>query len=255
MPSTGVLMRLTEIKGNEYSVDEVILPPKTEANWLRFPETKAQHRIMGAGGQIEMLKLGGNFELKGHRSIRELTPKKATVISNGQWHRFINPSADPLTLVVKLTPPWNPQRAHFRLGNREFRGDEVWFEVKTHLNDKTARAMYMLHELSAARGFVSVRLNPKVESLECYHKTSTVSIKGVKEKGVVRINGTPRTLGPGEEVVIKPGQRYQLQNPNDKTWEVEQTHKKQWEPEDTFYVLDDKVIPGDQVWFEFVVPD
>lgn len=254
MPSTGVLMRLLEMKGDAESTDEVILPPGMTANWLRFADTRAEHLPMGPGGRVEVVSgRAGTFSRATKKTA--LPPKRPFVVRGGVWHRLANPSRHPLTVHVKLKPTWNPKRAYFRLDGREFRGDEVWFEVKTHVTDRIARAMYRLHDLSAKRGNVSCRLAPKTSSIETFHKGAKVTIKCVEGTGTILVNGSPRALKVDDSVVVKPGQHYQLQNTSARPFEVNQIHEPQWEPEDTFYVEAGAVLPGNQVWFEFVVPD
>lgn len=253
MPSTGVLMRLLEISGDDYSIDEVILQPGVTANWLRFPQTRAEHRAMAPGARLEIA--GGRPGTFGPSSTRSMAVARARIVSKGEWHRLSNPSGHALTVNVTLRPSWNPKRAHFRLGDRQFRGDEVWFEVKTHLGDKTVRAMYQLHALSAAKGDVSVRLEPGAESIETFHRTATVTVVGAAGEGELVVDGAVRPIRARTSVVVQPGQHYQLKNRSRKPFEVNQTHKPQWEPHDTFYVSDGRTLPGNQVWFEFVVPD
>jgi mannose-6-phosphate isomerase-like protein (cupin superfamily) len=242
-----------EIRGDDQSTDEVILQPGFVANWLRFPGTRAEHRARGEGGVVEVA--GGPPGTFGPSKRSKMPVARAAVVSNGEWHRLANTGSHPLTVHVTLKPSWNPKRAEFRLGDRQFRGDEVWFEVKTHIADRTARAMYQLHDLSAKQGNVSVRLAPGIESIETFHKGATVVITGVEGSGVVRIDGKPQDLKAAGKVTVRPGQRYQLQNPTRQPFQVNQVHEPQWEPADTFYVHDKLVIPGSQVWFEFVVPD
>lgn len=253
MPSTGVLMRLLEIRGDNQSTDEVILQPGVTANWLRFLRTRAEHRARAIGGAIEIASgKAGTFS---PTTRTDMAVGRAHMVDPGQWHRLSNTSKEPVTFHITLKPSWNPQRAMFRLEDRIFRGDEVWFEVKTHIGDRSNRAMYMLHQLGARRGNVSVRLDPGTESIECFHRKAAVTITGVSGIGTLRIDGAPRQLSPRNRVVVKPGQRYHLRNARKQPFQANQIHVPQWEPDDTFYVTGQHVIPGDQAWFEFVVPN
>jgi mannose-6-phosphate isomerase-like protein (cupin superfamily) len=270
------MMRLLEMKGDSESTDEVVIPGGMKANWLRFADTRAEHRVKGPerhpGGQVEVAVEPGPRFVANSR-INSLARGEMHVVENGEWHRWVNPHNDPLTVLVTLKPTWNPKRAYFRLGEREFRGDEVWFEVKTHVSDRIARAMYKLHDFSAELGNVSCRLAPKVSSIETFHKEATVTIKCTSGVGEIVLNAEPKRMEVGDTVVVDPGEHYQLRHLTSRpvwsgprrfsNWwpsirrtpfEVNQMHRPQWEPADTFYVDAGTVIPADLVWFEFVVP-
>jgi hypothetical protein len=63
-------------------------------------------------------------------------------------------------------------------------------------------------------------------------------------------------MRPGDRAEVKPGMRYQLHNPLDEPWQVNQIHEPQWEPDDTFYIsLEGSIIPGDQVGLEVAILD
>lgn len=237
-----VLMRLVEIRGDDYSVDELVMKPGAGGEELRWTGTRVEYRPRTPGGVIEV---------EGRRRL--LPTARATILDKGQWHRLSNPTKYPWAGFMTFKPPWNPQRAFFRVGGREFRGDQVWFELRTHLGDRTERAMYQLHQLSAKLGKVSVRLAPKARSLESFHKNATVVVTGVEGSGTIRINGKPQQIRAKQRVVIEPGQRYQLLNPTEQMWQVRQIHRPQWEPDDTFYVYNKFLVPAYQVWFEFTV--
>lgn len=254
MPHTGVMMRLLEMKGDQESTDEVVLQPGTVANWLRFPGTHVEHRALTDGATIEVS--GGppaGAPGQGHKD--QLPKGQVRAVTNGEWHRLANESNHPLTVHVRLQPTWNPKRAHFHLNNRHFRGDEVWFEVKTQVGDTTARALYQLHDLSAGKGDVSSRLSPNSESIETFHHNATVTLNVTQGSGTVVLDGNPQQVNAGDSITVNPGQHYQLQNHTAAPFEVNQIHTPQWQPDDTFYVSNNAVIGGDQVWFEFVVPD
>lgn len=255
MPSTGILMRLLEINGDDHSIDEVVLQPGVTANWLRFVNTRAQHQAITPGATAEVVGgRPGRFEPADTR-MRPLALRAPTIFEEGEWHRLANPTNNPVTVHVTLSPTWNPDRAYFRLNDREYRGDGVWFEVRTHIGDETARAMYQLHSLSADLGNVSARLAPEAASIETFHRRATVTITGTEGGGVLRVDGTPHDIRPGVSIVVNPGQRYQLLNPSRAQFQVNQLHRPQWDPHDTFYVQARRVVPGHQVWFDFVVPD
>jgi mannose-6-phosphate isomerase-like protein (cupin superfamily) len=247
LKGTGVVMRLLEMKGDDYSVDEVIIQPGVKANWLRFLKTKAEHRAKERGAHIEV---------DGVSRKKKIPTTRSTVLEKGEWHRVVNQTEKPLKLKVKLTPSWNPQRAYFRVDDREYRGDEVWFELKTYAGDKTGRAKYKLHDLSAKKGNVSVLLGPKEQSLETSHDNATVVITCIEGSGLLYLDGKEQTLKKDEKVKIAPQQRYQLENNTKEPFMVNQIHQPQWEPADTWYYYGkDRKVHADEVWFEFVVAD
>lgn len=239
-----VLMRLLEIKGDDYSVDECVMDPGAGGEELRWEGTQVEYLTRVPRGEIEI----------GNKS-RPLPGSKAFIVKKDQRHKLRNSSPYPWSFQMTFKPPWNPKRAFYRVGKREIRGDEVWFELRTHLGDRISRAKYQLHELGAKMGNVSVQLNPGAKSLESFHKGATVIVTGVKGSGVIRIDGEPQEMKVGDKVIVKPGQPYQLQNTTRRPWLVNQIHRPQWEPDDTFYIYDDRIIPADQVWFEFIVSD
>jgi mannose-6-phosphate isomerase-like protein (cupin superfamily) len=244
-----------EISGDDHSIDEVVLQPGVTANWLRFVDTRAQHQAIGTGAIVEIAGgRPGTFDTTNTRT-RPLSLRAPTILEEGEWHRLSNPTKQPVTVHVTLSPTWNPARAYFRLNEKEYRGDGVWFEVRTHIGDKIARAMYQLHSLSADLGNVSARLAPGAASIETFHRKATVTISGTEGEGVLRVDGATQEIRERVSIVVNPGQHYQLLNTSKAAFQVNQLHKPQWEPHDTFYVEDQKVIPGNQVWFDFVVPD
>lgn len=242
---SGILLRLLEMHGDEFSIVEGVVQPGAEGYDQRHVDTKLVFEPRGPGAEMivdnETLSLG---------TTRSMT------LDRGQWHRMRNPSPHPWSFKFTMTPPWNPNRAFVRFDDREVPGSEMWFEVRTYVGDEISRAKFRLRELSAGKGLVDVLLAPGAISLVEYHLKSISTFTGVQGEGVLRLDGKPRRIKPGDAVVVEPGVQYQFRNTEDQPWLLSGVHTPQWEPADTVYVSTKGArIPGDQVWFEVGVPE
>ncbi|MCB9745141.1 MAG: hypothetical protein H6741_19025 [Alphaproteobacteria bacterium] len=160
-----------------------------------------------------------------------------------------------------LQPPWTPNGYRYSIGDKQFGGAEMWFEIKVGLDDRVERPIYNVQSSGGLGNFVLCAVRPGQSTIRCYYTDFDYKVHCVAGEGAVEFTkeqGGRVAFHRGEGVVIPRGHSFSISNASDSTLlvRIRSRSPRAWSPATSFWANGEgKFVTGDQVYFEFVFPD
>lgn len=275
--SIGVLYRITnaDVLGPSFSETEVIMEPGSETYVMYNNESEVTYQ--GVSGQAIVfsgnepnLSTKPNVSQAVKKEIQAVKTKQIIkpaaggqklvqtpevsrstkkVIQAGITHQLLNPGKERAILRQRYSPIWKTDKSFIQVGNQQIPGNEIWFELRESLNRQQTGLKYKIVKQIPGQAQMLLRVEPGVQSVDEYHKRGTQLFTVTQGRGFITIDGKRQELGPQAKIQVRPGSKFQLHNPNQDRWELELISRPQWLPNESFYIVDGKEIPGSDVWF------
>ena len=245
--SLGILYRIREAnvtdEKDSFSVSELILEPGSETFVMFNRESDATFE--GVDGQAIVLSSDPG-QLKKSEKVEK---RKKKTIKAGKHFQLVNPSRERARVVQKFQPIWRPDKSFIKVGRSNVKGSDMWFELRETLERREASLKYRLLKSDKGMALLDVRLEPGVVSAVEFHKRNKHSYTVTSGKGILVMDGKKKKMNVRDKFTIEPGAKFQLINPAGERWELRLKTQPGWRPEDAFYVVGDRTIPGADVYF------
>jgi mannose-6-phosphate isomerase-like protein (cupin superfamily) len=245
--SLGILYRIREANvtddKNSFSISELILEPGSETFVMFNKESDATFE--GVDGQAIVLSSDPGKPKKSEK----VEKRKKKTIKAGKHFQLVNPARERARVMQKFQPIWKPDKAFVKVGRNNVKGSDMWFELRETLERREASLKYRLIKSNKGMALMDVRLEPGVESAVEFHKRNKHSYTVMEGKGILVKDGRRMEMKPRDKFTIEPGTKFQLLNPNSGRWELRLKTQPGWRPEDAFYVVGNRTIPGADVYF------
>lgn len=242
----GVHYRIKGTKANEgwsFSVTEVIMEPGSETYVMLNQESVATYESIS--GHAIVLSAKDKLEPKTPRVSRTLQ----RMVKPGKHYQILNPSNQRARLIQRFEPYWQPDKSFIKIGAQMTPGKDLWFELQETLNRQGTGLKYRLLKQTPGTAELQMRVEPGVKSVWEYYKSATHHFKVIQGSGMIIIDGKKQELKEHDEIKITPGSKFQFHNPFPNRWEMALQAKPGWLPDDSFYEVDGKLIPGSDIWF------
>jgi mannose-6-phosphate isomerase-like protein (cupin superfamily) len=254
-PGVGVLYRVSEVT-DRYSTCEVELPPDAEGLVEMQDDSEISYeRIVkkNVDGSVVTGTVPPDVVVLIDDDGTILTPpggqKKVPV--HKKWKHFLkNPTKDTVKLRQTYEPAWNSGTTKYEIAGKLVPSHRIWFELKESEAQTEKGLKYRIKKFKR-KDFadVDVRIDPGVKSITEYHKVSKQVYTVTKGTGTVVIDGKLTHVTKGDDIVVNPGQKFQFDNDSGNVWELKLDSRPEWTPDDSFYEVSGKVIPGNDMWF------
>jgi mannose-6-phosphate isomerase-like protein (cupin superfamily) len=245
--SLGVLYRIKEANvtddANSYSITEVVMEPGSETYVMYNEESQAT--LEGVSGQAVILTSEKGAP-KGGEKVQKRVKKK---VKPRQHFQMVNPSKERAHIVQKFQPIWKPDKSFIKVGKKLAAGSDLWFELRETINRQETALKYRLVKSNKGMALLDVRVEPGVKSAVEFHKNCRHSFRVKQGQGIIVVNGKKKEFKEKDKITIDPGTKFQLINPTSERWELSLKSQPGWRPEDAYYVVRGKTIPGADVWF------
>ncbi len=245
--SLGILYRIKEANVTDdegsYSVSEVVLEPGSESYVMYNKESHVT--IEGVSGQSIILT-SEEGPPKGGEKVEKRIKKE---VGPNKHFQVVNPSKERAQIVQKFKPIWKPDKSYIKVGKSLIAGSDLWFELRETLNRQETALKYRLVRSSKGMAQLEVRVEPGVKSAVEFHKSCRHSFAVTQGNGIIVVDGKEKELKEKDKITIEPGTKFQLINPTGDRWELSLRSNPGWRPEDAFYVVGNRTVPGANVWF------
>lgn len=243
-----VLMRIDSVDPNgDNNVEGSVLPGAAQfaqvmkrGHWKQTV-TKGSGEIDIAGAK-SMLNAGGNV-----------------TIQAGNRFEFRNSGQQPWEFKATHSA-WHPDTFVYEFGNQRLGGDQLWFSIKTAVDDATDRPFYNIR--SSLKGTFSVAMVGAGQStIPCYYTDGANVVTALLGSGELRVGSGPKAnripLERGKSQAVPNNEPFELINSGTEPFiaEIRPDPAREWQPKTSFWeAAPGKFVTGDQVFFEFVFP-
>jgi mannose-6-phosphate isomerase-like protein (cupin superfamily) len=245
---TGVLVKVEEQDDQSTRVEGTVKPGAVEFDQIITKEWQVESTdrplAVDVAGRGAVTPVGVAVEVKARQPLRFKNPGKRTI-------KF-----------VARQPVWDPKDYSYRYRDRRIAGAEMWFELKTSDVDRVPRPMYNVVSAGGQGNFVVITVEPNTETVRSYYTDDRYVITGLVGTGAVEVTrGRSRpkstTIQRGTTVTLQPNDVFRLINTtrSDFMVEVRSVSARYWTPDSTYFeTKKGKFVPGNQIYFEFVIP-
>jgi mannose-6-phosphate isomerase-like protein (cupin superfamily) len=245
--SLGILYRIKKANvtddASSYSITEVVMEPGSESYVMYNEESDVT--LEGVAGQAVILTSEKGAP-KGGEKVQKRIKKK---VKPRQHFQMVNPAKERAHIVQKFQPIWKPDKSFIKVGKKLVAGSDLWFELRETINRQETALKYRLVKSNKGMALLDVRVEPGVKSAVEFHKSCRHSFTVKQGSGIIVVNGQKKEFKQKNKITIDPGTKFQLINPTGERWELSLKSQPGWRPEDAFYVVGGRTVPGADVWF------
>jgi len=243
-----VLMRISAVDPNgDNQVEGSVLPGAA-----RFAQ------VMKRGHWKQTVTKGqGELEIAGARST--LSQGGSVTVQAGKRFELQNSGNNPWEFKATHSA-WHPDTFIYEFGNQKLSGDQLWFSIKTAVDDQTDRPFYNVRS-STSGTFSIAMLEGGWSTIPCKYTDGDNVITSLVGEGELLVGTGPQKktirLNRGDSFTVPNGQVFQLTNGGRAAFlaEIRPSTPREWTPKTSFWETSPgNFVTGDQVFFEFVFP-
>jgi hypothetical protein len=237
---SGFLVKVKDVDPNGRNQIEGIVRP----GGMKF-----YHQCLAGEFVHETLSGGGVIEVEGE--VRSAAVGERVIIAAGRRFSYVNSSGANWHFRADH-PFWRTSAFRYIVGNFEFSGDDVWFEIKRAPDATTRTPLYRLIPISEKMNSNIVAIEPNDQTFGVRSLNHGQAMIPVRGQGLVSLGLAQPSLLSAPLISV-PGEVYRLSNQSGSTTfiEIRPDPPRVWQPHVCEWELEPgQFFSGDKVWFE-----